>query len=228
MTERCAPFPQLVTIIKGAPLCYDLPYERIAEYVENRRSVAYQRYIDNDPNMQTRDRSFNDVVDNLLLRCLRDVTAYTPANDETGQIKFSFASFHCRTCPDVPLTDVYGALGWFISYAEDPATTVDTNRKLLVCYTRLCRIIGKKFYDSHRGRIPLRAREDFEGYYLPAMTHMLTIGSYPFTTTDAGSTVGELKWKTAFGASLPWVFKGNKKKSGYSEVCVAESPSFTD
>ncbi|EJD04760.1 uncharacterized protein FOMMEDRAFT_153851 [Fomitiporia mediterranea MF3/22] len=108
------------------------------------------------------------------------------------------AAFHRHNA--LPFSDVFSALGWFISYAEPPVADLERTQFRLLCYTRLCYNLGKEI-----GKIkPKKAKKP----YFPTVTHVFIEGNWTALTTEENRST--LHLTMSLSSSLPVSTAGKK------------------
>ncbi|KAL5536225.1 hypothetical protein ACEPAF_46 [Sanghuangporus sanghuang] len=193
----------------GAPECWYWDINRIKEYICQQRQHARAAYS----SLQSGNApKFNSVVDNNLLNCFSRDTPDAYSFDVNGDPITIYVPFHYRTQDEfeVPISDVYGALGWFLSYSDAQNLNEDQKIHLLICYTRLCNIIGDSILAMRHQDVPRKMRD--RSVFLPVMTHILWQSSIPVISSGLeGIRAGHGTERTSISASLPWTTRRNHR-----------------
>ncbi|KLO15560.1 hypothetical protein SCHPADRAFT_261420 [Schizopora paradoxa] len=179
---------------QGPPLCWDWDHQTILDYIEERVALAKS-------NKDTLLPDILAVYQQILKPCIKGKTYYITlldgARNETVNVAHVIVRFHHHK---VPITNVFDALGWFISVTElrrghgTSEDLISEHFERFVNFTRLCHKL-KKFMKDNVGQVPAKA-------------HMLFSANLPsvFASGDIWEEIG------ALSTSLPSMTKNAGKE----------------
>ncbi|TDL19719.1 hypothetical protein BD410DRAFT_841877 [Rickenella mellea] len=167
------------------PMCWTWGVKEIREYIETQSA-------------RCNDNNVKDVATYLLrsLKGGRFNVSIVRLVKSSGAPTFLQKPYH--RCDRVTLTDIFSALGWFISVSDCPKECFDSLEwyfRRLIIYTRLCRIIGETTAEWNN--------RQQRGALLPACTSIIfSVHHPPVFGVDDGSGVSGAH-TVALSSSLP-------------------------